>query len=101
MVHGQDTAHWSETQGAKHATNAIVPRSPSVARAVDIVQFTSTPHKKRNLCLLVKKNNGAKDHGAKMDGNNALRCLDAGFGQSEGVGVHACSLCEARDSTVH
>ena len=60
-------------QGSKHATNAIMPRSPSITHMLTILQLGSkVPHSKD--LSFKKKKSTSKIHVQKRDGNDAQWC---------------------------
>ena len=72
---GKDLVHYSENQGAKYATKAIMPQSASLTQTVNIVHLKTQASDSRWHKMHHQKK---KIHGAKIDATDAGSCLDIG-----------------------
>ena len=67
----KDLVYYSENQGAKYATKAIMPQSASLTQNVTMHLKTQVSDSTRSTQLDQMKICTAKIHGAKIDGTNA------------------------------
>ena len=67
----KDMLYCSENQGAKYATNAIMPKSASLTQNMNIMHLKTNIRQHTYRTVGPIENCTAKIHGAKIDGTNA------------------------------